>query len=58
MGLKDGIEYKGYNSNPLSANTDGDACSDIKEVVNVDGNTAANGNDLATVAGQFEISRR
>ncbi|HXK34452.1 MAG TPA: hypothetical protein VNM91_10615 [Dehalococcoidia bacterium] len=52
-GVSDGIEYLRYNSNPLSANGDGDACSDGKELASVDANMAVGASDLGLIAGAF-----
>lgn len=52
-GVSDGIEYIRYNSNPLSANGDGDTCSDGKELASVDANTAVGASDLGLIAGAF-----
>ncbi len=55
-GLSDGVEYKNYNSNPLSANTDGDVCGDAKEVASVNSDNVVTAADLAIVAGSFGLS--
>ena len=55
-GLSDGVEYKNYNSNPLSTNTDGDLCGDAKEVSSVNGDYVVNSADLAIVASAFGTS--
>lgn len=44
-GLKDGVEYRNYNSDPTLTNTDGDICSDGREVASVNGDTAVNSGD-------------
>lgn len=49
-GLTDGIEFRYYNSDPLSLNTDADACSDIKEVTTFDSNFVVTAADLGFVA--------
>lgn len=46
----DGVEVKGYNSNPLSTNTDGDACGDGREIGSVDDDTKIDSRDLLIVA--------
>jgi hypothetical protein len=52
-GVKDGVEYKSYNTHPLVLDTDGDFCDDGGEVGSVDVNTVVNAADLGFVAGSF-----
>ena len=56
-GLSDGIEYKYYNSNPLSADTDGDGIPDAKEVASINGDTVVNVLDLAQDASVLGTAR-
>jgi hypothetical protein len=49
-GVRDGIEFRFYGSDPLSANTDGDVCNDGKEVASVNADTSANVIDQQQIA--------
>ncbi len=49
-GVLDGIEYRGYNSDPLETDTDGDGCSDGKEIASINGDRVVNIVDLAQAA--------
>jgi hypothetical protein len=44
-GVKDGVEFRNYNSNPSLTNTDGDICADGREVASVNGDAAVNSGD-------------
>ncbi len=63
-GIRDGLEYKGYNTSPTVANTDGDtgtnlgSCTDDIEIMSVDTNTLVNSNDLLIVALNFAVANR
>jgi streptogramin lyase len=48
--IPDGIEVKGYGSNPLVRNSDGDACSDAYEAASINGDTSVNSMDILIVA--------
>ena len=52
-GISDGIEYKGYSSNLLSTNGDGDTCTDGREIASVDANTTVNITDIGIVVNSF-----
>lgn len=52
-GVLDGVEYKSYNSNPLSINTDGDFCGDAREIASINQDTAVNSIDLQQTAAAF-----
>lgn len=52
-GVLDGIEFRGYGTNVQSANTDGDACADGKEIASLDGIAAVNSIDLQQAALSF-----
>jgi hypothetical protein len=52
-GLQLRIEYCFYNSNPLSANTDGDGCGDGREVASVNNDMTVSAADLGLVASEF-----
>ncbi len=44
-GVKDGVEFRNYNSNPTLTNTDGDICTDGREAASVNGDAAVNSGD-------------
>lgn len=48
-GIRDGLEFRFYNTDPTNINTDGDVCRDGKEVASVDGNAAVTAGDLGIV---------
>lgn len=52
----DGIEVLRLNTNPLAANTDGDACSDAKEIASINGDQTVSSLDLSQVAQSFSNS--
>jgi hypothetical protein len=49
-GLRNDIEFRGYNTNSGSAETDGDDCSDTVEAMSVDGNGHVTAADLGIIA--------
>jgi hypothetical protein len=51
-GVLDSREFCFYNTDPGSKNTDGDACSDAKEIASVDASPAVNVIDLMVVASE------
>jgi hypothetical protein len=55
-GIKDYVEYCNYNSNPRSANTDGDGCGDAREIASVNDDNGVDSRDLGTVASSFGLS--
>ena len=63
-GIPDGLEARGYSTQPFHKNTDGDvgfipaACDDNIEITSVDGNTTVNSIDLAIIANQFGQTTR
>jgi hypothetical protein len=52
-GILDGIEFKGYETFVFSGDTDGDTCTDGREIASVDGLSAVNALDLQIVAARF-----
>jgi glucose/arabinose dehydrogenase len=54
-GIRDGTEYRNYNSNPLVTNSDGDTCGDAREVASINGDTTVNSADQLLLA--LEIVR-
>ncbi|HXK33208.1 MAG TPA: hypothetical protein VNM91_04240, partial [Dehalococcoidia bacterium] len=52
-GSLDGVEVRYWLSDPLVANTDGDSCSDGKEIASVDANRVVNAADLGLIASAF-----
>ncbi len=46
----DGVEFRGYASNPLVQDTDGDGCRDAKEVASLNFDRTVNVADLGMVA--------
>jgi hypothetical protein len=49
-GLKDGVEFRGYNTSMVLANSDGDACGDAREVASINNdNTVSSGDQLLIV---------
>ncbi len=52
-GVRDGIEFCYYGTNPNSVNTDGDGCGDAREISSIDGNMTVNSTDLQQVATAF-----
>jgi hypothetical protein len=54
-GIPARVEICHYNSNPNSANTDGDACGDAREVASLNGDNIVNVADMGLLAA--EISR-
>jgi hypothetical protein len=52
-GLKDYAEFCYYNSNPNSANTDGDGCGDAREVASINSDLVVTSADLGSVAAEF-----
>lgn len=55
-GVLDGVEWRHYNTSPLLVNTDGDLCSDGKEIASINGDTTVNIIDLQQVAQAFGLS--
>ncbi len=54
-GIRDGIEFRFYNTTMTSTNTDGDACGDAREIASIDaGNGVSAGDQLLLV---LEIMR-
>jgi hypothetical protein len=51
--LSNRVEVCFYNSNPSASNTDGDACSDGKEVGSLNGDTAVNSGDQLFLALEY-----
>lgn len=51
----DTMYAEGYTTaeDPLSTNTDGDACGDAREIASINGDTTVNSIDLQQVAGAF-----
>ncbi|MBI5289154.1 MAG: hypothetical protein HY873_09305 [Chloroflexi bacterium] len=54
-GVKDGVEFRNYNSNVTGVNTDGDTCADGKEVASLNADTSVNAGDQLLLV--LEISR-
>jgi hypothetical protein len=52
----DGVEYRGYGTDPTLTDTDGDGCADGKEIASVDGLSAVNSIDLQQVAKAYSAS--
>jgi hypothetical protein len=52
-GLRDGVEYLFYGSNPLLQNTDADVCGDMREATSFDTNTFVTAADLGLAASQL-----
>jgi glucose/arabinose dehydrogenase len=52
-GLRDGLEYRNYNSDPLSANTDSDACSDGREVASINVDATVSSGDQGLLAAEM-----
>lgn len=52
-GIADGVEYRGYATNLMLADSDADACGDSLEIMSVDLNRVVNSNDLLIIAVQF-----
>jgi hypothetical protein len=48
-GILDGVEVKGFNSDPLDPDSDGDGCSDGLEIASVNGDRRANVIDLSQI---------
>ena len=48
--MVDGVELMRYNSNPLIADSDGDGCSDGREIASINLDRAVNVIDLLMVA--------
>jgi hypothetical protein len=48
--VSDGVEVRYWRTNPLAANTDGDECSDAKEIASTNGDRAVNSGDLLILA--------
>ena len=48
--VSDGVEVRYWRSNPLAANTDGDECSDAKEISSLNGDRSVNSGDLLILA--------
>jgi hypothetical protein len=55
-GVSDGIEYRGYNTSPAIANTDGDVCDDDAEITSVNSDLKVNAIDLTLVAQRFGLT--
>jgi hypothetical protein len=56
-GVLDGVEFRGYNTDPLNSNSDGDACSDGKEIASLDGIASVNSIDLQQAAQSFSATQ-
>ncbi len=54
-GVKDGVEFRNYNSNVTGVNTDGDTCADGKEVASLNADNSVNAGDQLLLV--LEISR-
>ena len=54
-GLLDGVEVKGYGTNPLNINSDGDRCTDGKEVASINTDANVNSLDLLQVAKSYGL---
>lgn len=52
-GINDGIEYKGYTTNPLVVNSDDDVCPDDTEVASVNPDGVVNVIDWSVIASGF-----
>ena len=52
-GIRDGTEFRFYNSNLRSTNSDGDRCGDLKEISSVNSDSVVNSSDLGLVASQY-----
>jgi len=55
--LLDSVEYKGYMSNSLLLDTDGDVCSDGREAASVNADVKVNSLDMVAVASHFGLAR-
>ena len=51
--ISDGVEFMFYGTNPNATNSDGDACSDVKEVASVNGDSIVSASDIGLIAGAF-----
>ncbi|MBI5285583.1 MAG: S8 family serine peptidase [Chloroflexi bacterium] len=51
--LLDSVDYKGYQSDPLEPDTDGDACPDGREAASVNADVKVNSLDMVAVASHF-----
>jgi hypothetical protein len=51
--IADGVEFMFYGTNPNATNSDGDACSDVKEVASVNGDSIVSASDIGLIAGAF-----
>jgi hypothetical protein len=51
--ILDGVEVKFYATNPTNPDTDGDGCTDGKEVSDINGSRGVNATDLGQVAARF-----
>jgi hypothetical protein len=54
--LRDGLEFRGYNANPDAIHSDGDGCTDGREVASVNPDTVVNSIDLGIVAAAYGMS--
>jgi hypothetical protein len=52
-GLRDGVEFRGYNTSPTAVGSDGDPCSDTIEAMSMDGNGFITAGDLGIIAGNL-----
>jgi hypothetical protein len=52
-GVRDGFEFRNYNTSMTSANSDGDACADGKEMASINGDLVVTSGDLGAVASAF-----
>jgi glucose/arabinose dehydrogenase len=51
--LRDGLEFRHYNTLTTASNTDGDVCGDAREVASINADTSVNVIDLSQVASTF-----
>jgi hypothetical protein len=52
-GLTDGLEYRGFNTSLIAANTDSDPCDDAAEATSINADDLVNAIDLQLVAQRF-----
>lgn len=57
-GLNDGVEFRGYSTSPILANTDGDGCPDDAEAASLNLDRAVNALDLVLVATSFGLTTK
>jgi hypothetical protein len=52
-GVRDGVEFRGWHTDPEVVNTDGDACSDGKEIASLNQDQGVNSGDQLVLAQDF-----